>query len=259
MSLFVGLWGSGEFQPWAEEPDRWLLEHARSGDGSVLVLPTASAPEGGDVFDRWASMGVAHYERMGVRSTALPLRDRQDADRPGFLGELERCSMVYFSGGNPAHLARALSGSPFWLMVLERMKEGMAYAGCSAGVAALGDVTGDSAIRDPSRFDRWQRGLALFPGLSFAAHWDALDRFLPGLKELIVERVPQGSRLLAIDEDTAVVGDGQTWHVMGRAGAHLLRDGDWTDFVSGSTFDLPVAEPAAASASEELSRGRGRG
>ena len=64
---------------------------------------------------------------------------------------------------------------------------------------------------------------------------------------------------LAIDEDTAVVGDGQTWHVMGRAGAHLLLDGDWTDFVSGSTFDLPVAEPAAASASEELSRERGRG
>jgi cyanophycinase len=248
MRLVVGLWGSGEFQPWAEEPDRWLLEHARTGDGSVIVLPTASAPEGGDVFDRWASMGVAHYERMGVRSTSLPLRIRADADRPEFLDELERCSMVYFSGGNPAHLARALAGSPFWLRLLARMREGMAYGGCSAGVAALGDVTGDSAIRDVSRLDRWQKGLALFPGLSFGAHWDALDRFVPGLKEEIVERVPQGSRLLAIDEDTAVVGDGRTWHVMGRGAAHLLQDGAWTDFETGSTLQLPMMEPATASA-----------
>jgi len=250
VSLVVGLWGSGEFQPWAEEPDRWLLQHVRTGDGSVLVLPVASAPEGDDVFDRWARVGVAHYEGMGVRSLVLPLKVREDADRPEFVGELERCSMVYFSGGNPAHLARALSGSLFWHTLLRRMQEGMAYAGCSAGVAGLGEVTGDSAIRDLARRELWQRGLALFPGLSFGAHWDALDRFVPGLKELVVERVPPGSRLLAIDEDTAVVGDGLAWRVMGRGAAHLLRDGEWADHETGSTFEMPVTE---------LSRGRERG
>ena len=34
--------GSGEFQPWHEGIDRWLLDRA-DGDGSVLVVPTASA------------------------------------------------------------------------------------------------------------------------------------------------------------------------------------------------------------------------
>ena len=44
MSLFA-LLGSGEWQPWTDEVDRWLLERT-TGDGTVLVLPTASAPEG---------------------------------------------------------------------------------------------------------------------------------------------------------------------------------------------------------------------
>ena len=235
MNLVVGLWGSGEFQPWAEAPDRWLLERARSGDGSVLVLPTASAPEGDAVFQRWGSMGLRHYAGMGVDAMVLPLRTRDDADRPDLLDELDRASMVYFSGGNPAYLARTLAGSAFWLRVLERMEEGLAYAGCSAGIAALGDVAGDSSIQELSE-DLWQPGLALFPDLSFGAHWDALDRFAPGLKDLILARVPERSRFLAIDEDTAVVGDGEEWQVMGAASAHLLQDGRGSQPAAGSAF-----------------------
>jgi cyanophycinase len=242
MTLAVGLWGSGEFEPWAEEPDRWLLDHATSGNGSVLVAPTASAPEGDDVFDRWGEMGVRHYERIGAAATVLPLKRREDADRPELLDPLGTASMVYFSGGNPAYLATTLSGSAFWLRLLGRMDEGMAYGGCSAGIAALGEVTGDSAVRDLTRADLWQTGLHLFPDLSFGAHWDALDLFVPGLKNLIVERVRPGSRLLAIDENTAVVGDGESWTVMGRGGAHLLRDGAWTHFAAGTIFELPVME-----------------
>jgi hypothetical protein len=39
------LLGTGEFQPWSEPVDRRLVEEA-DGDGRVLILPTASAPEG---------------------------------------------------------------------------------------------------------------------------------------------------------------------------------------------------------------------
>ena len=40
--LSFGLLGSGEFEPWNDEVDRWLLDRA-TGDGSVLILPTACA------------------------------------------------------------------------------------------------------------------------------------------------------------------------------------------------------------------------
>lgn len=238
MRLAVGLWGSGEFEPWAEEPERWLLDRVRTGDGSVLVIPTAAAPEGGEVFDRWGRIGLAHYEGMGVAARVLPLKVRRDADRTELLAELERVSMVFFSGGNPAYLARVLAGSAFWLRLLERMEQGLAYAGCSAGIAALGEVTGDSALRDLTRGDIWQPGLGLFPNLSFGAHWNALDRFVPGLRDLIVERIPDGSRFLAIDEDTAVVGDGTEWQVMGAGGVHLYEDGRWYHHGAASTFRL---------------------
>ena len=39
---------------------------APSGDGSVAILPTASATEGDDVFDRWGAMGLDHYAEAGI-------------------------------------------------------------------------------------------------------------------------------------------------------------------------------------------------
>src|SRR2546422_11056366 len=61
-----GLFGSGEFLPWAEPVDRWLASSGGGRGGRVLVLPTASAPEGDDVFGRWGSMGVSHYRKLGL-------------------------------------------------------------------------------------------------------------------------------------------------------------------------------------------------
>ena len=103
------LLGSGEFEPWAEEVDRWCLDRARPG--RVLILPTASAPEGDDVFDRWGRLGLEHYQRMGVEAEVVPLKTRADAARPDVCARLEVAAMVFFSGGNPGSLAEALEGT----------------------------------------------------------------------------------------------------------------------------------------------------
>src|SRR5439155_11002014 len=79
----IALLGSGEFEPWTEEVDRWLLERA-TGDGSVLVLPTASAPEGDPIFDGWANLGLDHYAQLGIPAQVVPLKTREDADRSSF-------------------------------------------------------------------------------------------------------------------------------------------------------------------------------
>src|SRR5207247_11167709 len=70
MSVFA-LLGSGEFEPWTAEVDRWLLERT-IGSGRVLILPTASAPEGDAVFNRWGDMGLAHYEELGIPAEVVP-------------------------------------------------------------------------------------------------------------------------------------------------------------------------------------------
>jgi cyanophycinase-like exopeptidase len=218
------LLGSGEFEPWTAEVDRRLLASA-TGDGSVLILPTASAPEGDGVFDRWARMGSAHYERLGIRSAVVGLKSRADADRADLAAMVAGASAVYFSGGNPAFLAAVLSGSRFWAAVLEGLRRGMAYAGCSAGISCLGAFAPDSAARDASGDGWWKPGLEVFRDTWLVPHWDALDRFAPGLRDRIVATVPAGSRLLAIDERTALVRADGAWTVVGAGRAAVVEGG----------------------------------
>lgn len=229
-----GLLGSGEFEPWSAEVDRGLLERT-TGDGRVLILPTASAREGDEIFDGWGSKGLAHFESLGVPAEVIPLKTREDAGRDGFVEKLRGASVVYFSGGNPAFLASVLVDTPFWQALQREMDRGLAYIGCSAGVACLGDMAPDSdALRFGDGF--WQPGLGVFHGVWFGPHWDAVDGYVPGLSTFIVSSVPAGDTLFAIDEDTAAVGDGTDWSVVGVAGVHIYRDGEWAHHPAGSAF-----------------------
>lgn len=231
-----GLLGSGEFEPWSEAVDRSLLSRA-SGDGTVLILPTASAAEGDEVFDRWGRLGQDHFDGMGVASQIVPLKTRADAQDASLAELLERASVAYFSGGNPAYLAGVLSETVFWDGVLGGLDRGMAYIGCSAGIACLGEIAADSAARSVGG-DIWKPGLRLFPGVHFGPHWDALDRFVPGLRSFIEASVPPDDQLLAVDERTAVVGDGTSWTVIGIGSAHLRQGGGWMTWAAGTPFDL---------------------
>src|SRR5437762_2443955 len=106
MSPHFSLLGSGEFEPWTEPIDRLMLQHSSNSDGPVLVLPTASAPEGDAVFDQWANLGLRHYTRLGIPAEAVPLKTRRDAANPDLVERVASASVLYFSGGNPAYLAR---------------------------------------------------------------------------------------------------------------------------------------------------------
>jgi cyanophycinase len=238
MSLFA-LLGSGEFLPWTSEVDAWVLERA-TGE-VVLILPTASAPEGDRVFDRWGGMGLAHYEAAGVPAEVVPLKTRADALNHDLAAKVDDAAVVYFSGGNPAFLAATLMHSPFWEAVLRGLDRGMAYAGCSAGIACLGEVAPDSTSNDPTSAHFWRPGLGLFPKTYFGPHWDALDVYVPGLRQTIIASIPGDSRLLAIDEDTAVVGDGTEWTVIGAGQAAVLDAGQWSEHPAGTSFTEPLS------------------
>lgn len=243
----IGLLGSGEFEPWAEQVDRWLLERATPGNGRVLLLPTACAPEGQAVWDRWARMGLAHYARLGVEAEVVPLKTRQDASRPELARLLDDASLAFFSGGNPAYLATTLLGTPFWTALLQALGRGMAYGGCSAGIACLGELAPDSAVRSLVP-ERWRPGLRLFPGVLFGPHWDAMQVRRPELKQFLLSALPDGGLLVGVDERTALVGDGSEWTVMGVGGVHVYQDGAWRQLRAGEPL-------GAALASLELSRG----
>jgi cyanophycinase len=236
----ISLFGSGEFLPWATDVDLHTLERATSGNGSVVVVPTASAPEGRGVFDKWAAKGSAHYEAMKAPVRVAALRERKDAFDEGVIAQLETASLIYFSGGNPAYLADTLRGTPFWSAVTEALDSGVAVSGCSAGACFLGEIAPDSAQEERSTKSWYVAGLKLLPGVMVGPHWDMLDSWQPGITSFIIENTPAEHQLVGIDEDTAVVGDGSSWKVFGEGSVTLYNGGQLTSgpYRAGDSLDF---------------------
>jgi cyanophycinase len=230
--------GSGEFDPWSEPVDRWALDRSRNPSGPVLVAPTAAAHEGDESFDGWANKGLDHYAGLGIPAEVLPLKTREDAHRDDLVRRLDDASIVFFSGGNPARLADVLRATPFWEALVGANGDGLPYVGCSAGVACLTEVTFNSESEGLEGI--WASGLGYVRGIRFAPHWDIVDTWIPGATTFIVESVGPADTFVGLDEDTAMVGDGRTWEVIGRAKMHVLRDGEWTRYAPGDTFELAL-------------------
>jgi cyanophycinase len=145
---------------------------------------------------------------------------------------------VYFSGGNPAYLSRVLAESDFLDALTKQLDRGMAYAGCSAGVACLNETTFDSDSIDMDAV--YKPGLGIVPRTVFAPHWDMVNNWMPGATEFIVGSVPEGYTFIGLDEDTAMIGRGSSWEVVGKSGIHVLDDGAWATHRDGDRFDLAL-------------------
>lgn len=232
----IELLSSGDFEPSAVEPDRAALELAH-GDGRVLVVPTAVAPEGAAIVARIGREALDHFGSLGVTALLLPLLTREDASRPNLVAEVAGASVIFLAGGRPAYLATTLRDTPFWSAVVATLDRGTAIAGCSAGMWVLGELAPVSTITSLTDH-AWVPGLRLVPNAVLAAHWDALDSFVPGLQGTVEAAVPEHWTLVAIEERTAVIGNGIDWQVFGRGAVIVARAGHRLAFRAGERFRL---------------------
>ena len=132
MTGTVALVGAGEFLDTMSAVDRALLEMA--GGSRVVVLPTASAPDGPGVPEHWAQMGLEHFNRLGAQADAVMALDRAACFDPALAERVRAANLVYFSGGKPDYLYNTLAESPVWAAVRAVLERGGVVAGCSAGV-----------------------------------------------------------------------------------------------------------------------------
>ncbi len=109
----VALVGAGEFLPEMLGFDAGLLAAGGRSRPRVAILPTASYPDGEEVFTRWATMGVAHFGELGAEVEPVLVRDRAAADDPASAQAIGEADLIYLSGGKPAYLLDALSGVPW--------------------------------------------------------------------------------------------------------------------------------------------------
>lgn len=225
------LLGSGEFEPWSEEVERAALE---GRPGLVAICPTACAPEGDDVFDRWARMGTEHYAGMGIGSRVVPLKTRMDAEGEEARRAIDDVGMVFFSGGSPRYLADTLRDTPFLEALTTGLEGGVVFAGCSAGAM----IAGRRPDARPRFGSVWAAGLGLVPEGSFGAHWDRAS-FIPGMRTFVRSRTGAHGWFAGIDERTAILGDGEWWSVYGLGGVALRLNGTTGTFRAGQRFSTP--------------------
>jgi cyanophycinase len=226
------LLGSGEFEPWTHDVESRALADA-TGDGSVAILPTASATEGDAVFDRWGRMGLDHYAEVDLRAEVLPVKRRDDAFREELAERVEAASVVYFSGGKPQHLADVLRDTPLLDAILRAMDRGAVWAGCSAGAMVV------SRARDGARGSSWLFGLGLVAHASFGVHWDRAAK-IPGLAWWMTSRLPDATWFVGIAERTAILGDGGRWEVFGRGEVDVRGPDRRETFGAGQRFTTPA-------------------
>lgn len=230
----VCLVGSGEFTPVMESVDTALL----AGRAQLVVfLPTAAAPEGAERTAYWVDLGLAHYRRLGVPAEALMVLARADAESEVIAERVAGAGLIYLSGGNPAYLASTLVGTPVADAINAAWDDGAAVAGCSAGAMALMEsvpsIRGGGGVPVP--------GLGLVRGMAVIPHFDQLDRWLPGATDRAISATPPDVILVGIDEETAMVGDGERWTVMGRGAAWVLRTPDGpVRYGDGEVLPAPV-------------------
>jgi cyanophycinase len=209
----VALVGAGEFLPAMLEIDAELLASLGPARPRVAIVPTASYPDGEDVFRHWAALGVEHFGALGAEVEAVLIRDRSSADDPTYAQAIGEADLIYFSGGKPRHLLEALVGSAAEAALLAAHARGVAVAGCSAGAMVLAGHQAEMRRNMLPWPLRWLSGLGIVPGVAIFPHYDAMPEAFAAAMAL---QAPRGIAVLGIDEATALVGRHGSWQVRGR-------------------------------------------
>ena len=211
MSGSLALVGGGEWQKGCDF-DRDLL--AESGTDEVLVLPTAAAYEQPQAA---VDTATAWFGDLGAKVRPLMVLKRHEAEDAEVAAIARAAKFIYIGGGSPLHLRSVLKDSALWTALCEAWQEGAVLAASSAGAMAVCDP-----MIDP-RGGAYTLGLGLVTQLAVLPHADAWshDKFRRTL-----ELLPSGTRLVGIEEHTAVIRSPEgTWRTEGPGAVHVWHDG----------------------------------
>jgi len=214
----IALVGSGEYLPQAQALESELLRLAISrGKSNIFIqIPTAAGREGASSLDFWKSRGADQGARIGCEVKYLPVLTREDAHNPKWIEDVGSAGLIYFSGGDPVHLADTFRDTPLWSAIVTAWKSGASLAGCSAGAMAFGGrIIG-------IRRSHVSEGLNLLPEIEVIPHYDKFLGWLPDRVSAAIVRQDADATLLGIDENTALVLT-DSWRKHGPGKVHVLR------------------------------------
>lgn len=230
----LALAGSGEFLPGMASVDSILL-HELAPPRRVVIVPTASAPDGPGVPERWGRMGVDHFTILGAKAETVLALTRADAESADLAARIAAANFIYLSGGKPHYLVDTLRDTACWRAIVSVFAAGGVVAGCSAGAMALaGVMVGFPRMADFPRVWSTVPGLGLARDLAVIPHFDEM----PGLLAGPMRWAMRGITVVGIPGSTCLVGRPGRWRAMGMGKVAVFQGGRRADYGGGDLVPL---------------------
>jgi cyanophycinase len=222
------------------ESHETILEHfvqmSGGSDAHIIVIAAASESPGqreGEYADALKRLGAGRVE-------PLRLRQREDANAESAVEAIGRATGVFFTGGDELRLANIVGGSRVHLALHSAIADGLVLAGAGAGAAMMTStmlLTGPETSITTSAL-RSGPGLEFLPGVILDTNYAERGR----LNRLLgtVAMYPQKLGL-AIDENTAVVVQGDRFEVIGTGAVTVVDAGPAGTIHTLGGTESPVA------------------
>lgn len=220
---------------------RILREFVRRAGGikariAVMTAATSLPREVGDDY-------IRIFERLGAEDVrVVDTERREDASDPKYQEILQNATGVFFTGGDQARITSLLKDTELDAIIHRRFSEGIVVGGTSAGAAMMPDVMiieGDSETNPRVDVVAMGPGMGFLPGIVVDQHFAQRGR----LGRLISALAQQPAVLgLGIDENTAVIVNGNEFEVVGEGAVTVIDESEKThDNMDGLLKDEALA------------------
>jgi cyanophycinase len=191
------------------------------GKARLVVLTVAS--------EHPAEVGAEYVEvfrRLGVKNTlVMDVRSREEANKGQLVAAVEHATAVFFTGGDQVRITNLLGGTELDRVLHRRHEQGTVLGGTSAGAAMM---SGTMIVEGLSEATPRVGNVKMGPGLEFL-HGVIIDQHFGqrGRSGRLLSAVAQYPHQLGvgIDEDTALIVQGDAFEVIGGGAVTVLDAG----------------------------------
>ncbi|ARU60975.1 cyanophycinase [Tumebacillus avium] len=191
-------------------------KHAR-----IVVMTVATElpiEVGADYIEIFDKIGVADVRMFDVST-------REAANANSAIKAVEDATCVFFTGGDQVRVTKLLGGTRMDAALHKRYEEGMVLAGTSAGASMMSNtmiVSGVGETNPKIGIVEMAPGMEFVPGVVIDQHFAQRGRY--GRLFSAVAQYPHHLGL-GIDENTAIVVDGQEFEVIGEGAVSVIDAG----------------------------------
>ena len=200
---------------------RRFVELAGGANARLVVIATASSEP--DVLEAEYADAFRGFGAGSV--TALRLQDRDDANSDAAIAALDAATGVFFTGGDQVRITTVIGGTRTDSMLQWLVRERrVVLAGTSAGAAMMSStmIVGGDRSGVTTASVRTGPGLEFLPGVLIDMHFAERGRLNRLLSAVALYPHELG---LGIDEDTAILADGDRFEVLGSGAVTVVDAG----------------------------------